>query len=300
MLNNHEIIDLQTDLNQARQAIGKIIDMSNTLANDSDFEDFQRLAKQFPELDYENFRRAIAEAMRNAKRIISEGTSNWQVNISPIPEVRSQLNLIQQALNAAKIDSTPRLEAPKPVELTGPEWLAQRFADFYNGGKVAGNFAPIWNRKVYTTGVELKAINDALRAHPEFHEGAQEIARRERANIFIGSIYTAAKVCGINTAKTWHEPGQTFQDIVKPNPNPSEPPIRTSPERDALAERIREHNATNTTKMEFDTETEYARAGALAAIHAYARLVLPQPEQPKPAGLAGKIVNIKTLEDIQP
>lgn len=264
MLNNHEIIDLQTDLNQARQAIGKIIDMSNTLANDSDFEDFQRLAKQFPELDYENFRRAIAEAMRNAKRIISEGTSNWQVNISPIPEVRSQLNLIQQALNAAKIDSTPRLEAPKPVELTGPEWLAQRFAEFYTGGNLAGNFAPIWSKQVYGEGLpELTALNRELGKHPNFHEGARDNARRECTNIFIGEIYRTAKVDGINTAKTWHEEGQTFH---------------AQDERDALAERIREHNATSTTKFTFDVSAEWHRARSLAAIHAYARLVLSQPE----------------------
>lgn len=283
-ISDHEIIDLQTDLNQARQAIGKVIDMSNTLANDSDFEDFQRLAKQFPELDYENFRRAIAEAMRNAKRIISEGTSSWQVNISPIPEVRQQLNLIQQAINAAKINSTPRLPEAKPVELTGPEWLEQRFPEFYAAGKFSGNFSPIWSKQVYGESLpELTALNRALAAHPDFHDGAKDIARRETTNLFIGRIYSVAKVDSINSAKSWHEPGQTFQ---------------TSPERDALAERIREHNATSTTKFSFEVESEWFRCRAIAAIHAYARLVL-QSESTKPTTSAATVSPMITnLEEI--
>jgi len=299
MVSDDECYQLMNDLNQARQAIGKVIDHTNSLAANIDFEDFQGLALQFRDFDYNNFVKAIALAVKAARDMIAmPGVNAWNVNINVKPQIQAQCHNMRRAMDAAKIDNTPKLPEAKPVELTGPEWLAQRFAEFYAAGKMSGNFAPIWSKQVYgETLPELTALNRALGAHPGFEDGPKDIARRETTNIFIGSIYATAKVDGINTAKTWHEDGQTFQDIVKPNPNPTEPSIKTSPERDALAERIREHNATSTTKFTFDVAAEWHRARSLAAIHAYARLVLAAEPKPEPQAIP-TMKFITTLEEI--
>jgi len=285
MVSDDECYQLMNDLNQARQAIGKVIDHTNSLAANIDFEDFQGIAKQFADFDYNNFVKAIALAVKAARDMIAmPGVNAWNVNINVKPQIQAQCHNMRRAMDAAKIDNTPKLPEAKPVELTGPEWLAQRFAEFYTGGKVSGNFAPIWSKQVYGESLpELTALNRALGKHPEFHPGAQVIARRECTNIFIGEIYRTAKVDGINTAKSWHEEGQTFH---------------AQEERDSLAERIREHNATSTTKFTFDVATEWHRARSLAAIHAYARLVLAAESKPETQAIP-KTKFITKLEEIQ-
>jgi len=213
------------------------------------------------------------------------GVNAWNVNINVKPQIQAQCHVMRRAMDAAKLDSTPRLPEAKPVEITGPEWLDQRFTEFYAAGRFSGNFSPIWSKQVYGESLpELTALNRALAAHPDFHDGAKDIARRECTNLFIGRIYSVAKVDSINSAKSWHEPGQTFQ---------------ASPERDALAERIREHNATSTTKFSFEVESEWFRCRAIAAIHAYARLVIP-PEPTKPTTTSAAAVSpmITNLNEI--
>jgi len=300
MVNDQEQYEILKMLNQARQALGKQVDMSNTLAMSSDLTEIERCAKQFPELDFQNWERAISEALISARRILSEGNFKlWDININPVPEIRQQLNLIQQALNAAKIDNAPRLTEPKPPMLSGPEWLAQEFANFYESGRYTGTFAPIWAKNIFGDDLpQLTALNRALAVHPDFHKGAQEIARKECASMFISKIYSTAKADGIHAAKMWHEPGQTFQDIIKPGLLPNDPPIRTSPERDALTAKIDEHNATSITKFSFKVESEWLRCRAMAAIHAYARLVLPPEAKPQTKPIS-KSTLIANLEDIK-
>lgn len=285
MINDQEQWQALQDLNQARQALGKQVDLENSLAMASDLSEIERIAKQFPELDYENFRRAISESLITARRVLSEGNFKlWDININPIPEVRSQLNLIQRAINAGKVASTPQLQAAKPAILSGDEWLAQAFPDFYASGKFTGTFAPIWAKNIFGDDLpQLTAIRNALSAHPDFHEGAQDVARREAISLFISAIYATAKADGINPAKLWHEPGQTFQ---------------AKPERDLLTYKIDEHNATTVAKFSFKVETEWLRCRAMAAIHAYARLTI-KPESKQPATTAGLAKIVTKLEDVE-
>jgi len=285
MVNEEEQYEILKMLNQARQALGKQIDMSNTLAMGSDLSEIEKCAKQFPELDLNKWERAISEALICARRVLSEGNFKlWDININPIPEIRSQLNLIQRAINANKVDNTPRLEAPKPPMLSGPEWLIQEFANFYASGKYTGTFAPIWAKNIFGDDLpQLTAIRNALAAHPDFHEGAQDVARRESTSLFVSAIYATAKADGINAAKLWHEQGQTFQ---------------AKPERDLLAYKVDEHNATSITKFSFKVESEWLRCRAMAAIHAYARLALPPEAKPQTKPIS-KSTLIANLEDIK-
>jgi len=285
MINEEDQYEILKMLNQARQALGKQIDMSNTLAMGSDLGEIEKCAKQFPELDLNKWERAISEALISARRVLSEGNFKlWDININPIPEIRSQLNLIQRAINANKVDNAPRLEAPKPPMLSGPEWLAQEFANFYASGRYTGTFAPIWAKNIFGDDLpQLTAIRNALAAHPDFHEGAQDVARRESTSLFVSAIYATAKADGINAAKLWHEQGQTFQ---------------AKPERDLLAYKIDEHNATSITKFSFKVESEWLRCRAMAAIHAYARLALPPEAKPQTKPIA-KATLFTNLEDIK-
>jgi hypothetical protein len=256
MITKEESMELVEILNRARKALGQFVDNTNDFAITADFNEFLTIAKMFPDFGKAEFTTGITNAFYKKREVQTQaGIDPNKVHLNP-SDVKAQLHTMLAAKRAQTQANTPQLEAPKPVNLEGEEWLDANFAQAWANSKPYGMslFPPIWSKNVFPSQSQVAAIAKRLASMPEFHEGRKENARRMTLDEMIKDLNASIKVGGVNELYTFLEPNEDYH---------------TKESRERLQARIDKHNSTKSNKLNWQAEETYHRSKLVAMVRTY-------------------------------
>lgn len=259
MINQSEAMELVEVLNRARKALGQYVDNTNDFAITADFNEFLTIGKQFQDFGKEEMKTAITNAFYKKREVQAQaGVNPDKVHLNP-SDVKAQCHAILQAKRATEQANAPKLEAPKPVQLEGEEWLDAYFRQGWENAKAYGfHLLPrLWNSQTFQTLSQMKALNARL-VKIGLSEGRKENARRMTLDEFHRDLNGEMKAAGFNEAYTFTRTDDDYH---------------TKEGREAINERINRHNSSKPTKVDWDANEAYNRARCIAAVRTYGYLM---------------------------